>query len=221
MRYETQKPKPLLNRIIASASKPGDIVLDPFAGCGTSIVEAHRLKRKWIGIDVTYLAINTIIKYMTDEFGAIQIPVEGRPTTVDEAHQLADTDPDGFEQWAVSVIGATPTGGKPVDGEIGFVDDDTMTRKRCIVEVTGGKASKKHFDAFLNHARDATIGVYVDFKPTAGMIGSAKGLGTYLSKGWGQRYPKAQIITVAEMLDGKRPNLPPAYAKRGRSTKLL
>ncbi|HXG36165.1 MAG TPA: site-specific DNA-methyltransferase [Dehalococcoidia bacterium] len=220
-RYQTQKPEALLRRIIESASKEGDLVLDPFAGCGTAIVAAHRLKRRWIGIDVTYWAIDTIIRYMTDEFGAIDIPVHGRPTTVDEAKHLAESDTTKFEQWAVTLVRAKPTGGKPIDGEIIFVDNEVMKARRCIVEVTSGHPNKKHFDAFLHHANEADMGLYITlYPPSAGMIGAAKGAGQYYSEGWDAKFPKAQILTVEELLSGKVPELPPSYKKKSGGASL-
>jgi len=218
-RYETQKPGALIARIITSASNEGDIVLDAFAGCGTAIVEAHRANRKWIGIDITYWAIHTIIEYMIDEFGMVDIPVIGRPTTIDEAIYLANMDTAKFEQWAVLLVDAIPTGGKPVDGEIAFVDDDTMQRKRIIVEVTSGHPNKKHFDAFMNHAKEADIGLYITlYKPSKGMIVDAKMAGSYYSIGWQQDYPKVQIIEIDNLLHGVKPILPPPYKKRGKGT---
>lgn len=217
-RYQTQKPGPLLARIIECASQPGDIVLDPFAGCGTAIVESHRAQRRWIGIDITYWAIHTIIQYMTDEFGAIDIPVHGKPTTLDEAIRLAEINTAQFEQWAVSLVGATPTGGKPVDGEIGFVDDEKLQRKRCIIEVTSGHPNKKHFDAFLKHAGNAEMGIYIVlYPPSRGMIADAKQMGTYHSEGWDRNFPKVQIAEIKELLAGKPPQLPPIYKKQGKS----
>jgi len=221
-RYETQKPSQLLSRIINATTSEGEIVLDPFAGCGTAIVEAHRARRKWIGIDITYWAIHTIIEYMTDEFGTIDIPVYGRPTTLDEAIHLAQMDTAKFEQWAVLLVNAIPTGGKPIDGEITFVDDDSLQRKRAIVEVTSGKSNKKHFDAFMNHVKNANIGLYITlYKPTKGMIADAKMAGSYHSIGWQQKYPKVQIWEIGELLKGQRPLLPPPYKKRGKSTSYL
>jgi len=220
-RYETQKPPALLKRIIESASKEGQIVLDPFAGCGTAIVEAHRAKRQWIGIDITYWAIHTILEFMADEFGKLDIPVIGRPTTIDEAIKLAVMDTTKFEQWAILLVGAKPTGGKPVDGEIIFVDDDSLQRKRIVVEVTSGKPNKKHFDAFMNHAKDSDMGLYVVLhKPSRGMISDAKMLGDYYAQGWEQNYPKIQIVEIANLLNGIKPLLPPPYKKRGRGTVL-
>lgn len=220
-RYETQKPPALLARIIQAASHEGDIVLDPFAGCGTAIVAAHRLKRQWIGIDVTYWAIHTILQYMTDEFGSMVIPVLGRPTTVDEAQKLAEIDATKFEQWAVSMIGANPTGGKPVDGEITFVDDETMQPKRCVVEVTSQKSNKKHFDAFMLHAQKAEMGLYVVLdRPSRGMISDAKMAGGYRSKGWDRDFPKIQIVTIEDILEGRLPAIPPSYRAKGRAVAL-
>lgn len=217
-RYETQKPPALLKRIIETTSKENDIVLDPFAGCGTAIVEAHRAQRQWIGIDITYWAIHTITEYMTDEFGAVNIPVIGRPTTLDEAKQLAEMDTAKFEQWAVILVGATPTGGKPLDGEISFVDDETLQRKKAIVEVTSGHSNKKHFDAFLKHAKEADIGLYVVLhKPSGGMVADGKLEGNYYSRGWELNYPKVQILTIEDLLEGKKPQLPPPYKKQGKS----
>ena len=221
-RYETQKPPKLLERIIHAASKKGDIVLDPIAGCGTAVVEAHRADRKWIGIDITYWAIATINEYMEDEFGKSKIPVIGRPTTLDEAVKLAEIDAIKFEQWVVKgLLNATPTGGKPVDGEITILDDDSMKPKRCIVEVTTGK-SKKHFDAFMNHAKKAAIGIYVLLDdPTRGMIGDAKEAGKYHSPGWDKDYPKVQILTIADLFNDKRPDLPPAFKSKGKAVTLF
>ena len=118
-------------------------------------------------------------------------------------------------------MGATPTGGKPVDGEIIFVDDETMTAKRCIVEVTTG-SSKKHFDAFLHHAGEAEIGVYVTLvKPTSGMVGAAKEAGVYHSPGWGMDYRRIQILTIDDLFGGTRASIPPAYKQRGKGTSLF
>jgi site-specific DNA-methyltransferase (adenine-specific) len=215
-RYDTQKPAALLSRIIQAASQEGDIVLDPFAGCGTAVVEAHRANRQWVGIDITYWAIATILEYMNDEFGAMTIPVKGSPTTEDEARKLARMDAVKFEQWVVKgLLGATPTGGKPVDGEKVFVDDSTMKAKRCIVEVTTA-LSKKHFDAFLHHAEKAEMAVYVLLdKPTTGMVGDAKSAGKYHSPEWATDFPKVQIRTVGELLAGKEPEFPPPYKRKG------
>jgi len=218
-RYPTQKPPKLLKRVIETASEPHDIIIDPFAGCGTAIVEAHRAKRQWIGIDITYWAIQTIIEYMADEFRAINIPVRGRPTTVDEAIKLAGINTTQFEQWAVSLLpGAIPTGGKPIDGEISFMDDVKLHQKRCLVEVTSGHPNKKHFDAFLKHASSAEMGIYITlYHPSKGMIADAKQMGVYHSAGWNKNFPKVRIAEIKDLGENKLPELPPAYKKHAKS----
>jgi site-specific DNA-methyltransferase (adenine-specific) len=107
--YPTQKPQSLLERIIASSSNPGDVVLDPFCGCGTTIHAAQKLGRKWIGIDITYLAINLIKRRLRDAFGEeIEFVEKGQPTDLGGAGQLAENDKFQFQHWALSLIGARP-----------------------------------------------------------------------------------------------------------------
>ncbi len=120
------------------------------------------------------------------------------------------------------MVGATPTGGKPVDGDITFIDDDSMKGKRCIVEVTSQKGSKKHFDAFMNHANQAVIGVYVTLnEPSSGMKSDAKLAGVYHSPGWDKDFPKVQLLTIKELFDGKRPLIPPSYKAKTNAVSLL
>lgn len=109
--YPTQKPETLMERIITASSNEGDVVLDPFCGCGTTIAVAQRLRRQWIGIDVTYLAIS-LIKSRLTRMGASDYTVLGEPTTADDAEQLAQDDPYQFQWWALGLIGARPSEGK-------------------------------------------------------------------------------------------------------------
>lgn len=107
--YPTQKPLALLERIISASSNPGDVVLDPFCGCGTTIHAAQKLGRKWIGIDVTYLAINLIKRRLRDAFGEeIEFEEKGQPTDLGGAKQLADNDKFQFQHWALSLVHARP-----------------------------------------------------------------------------------------------------------------
>jgi adenine specific DNA methylase Mod len=115
--WQTQKPVSLLERIVSASSKPGDIVLDPFCGCGTAIVAAESLGRQWIGIDITYLSIAVMKARLKDSFG-IDVPVIGQPTEVEGARQLAQGD-DGryqFQWWALNLIDARPVGGTEKKG---------------------------------------------------------------------------------------------------------
>jgi site-specific DNA-methyltransferase (adenine-specific) len=220
--YQTQKPLGVLKRIILSSCPEDGIVLDPFCGCGTTIVAAQQLNRKWIGIDITYWAIHRVLETMANKFGAIDILVEGRPVTIDEAFKLAEIDKFQFEQWAVGLFpGAKPTGGKPVDGIISFVDDEKMHQKKCIIEVTSGHNNKKHFDAFLKHVGEAEMGLYVVLnKPSKGMIADAKQMGIYHSYGLNTDFPKVQIVEINDIFEEKLPKIPPPYKKMGKKVSL-
>src|SRR5207248_7036246 len=107
--FPTQKPLALLERIISASSDPGDVVLDPFCGCGTTIHAAQKLNRLWIGIDITYLAINLIKRRLKDAFGEeIEFEEQGQPTDFASAKRLAELDKFQFQHWALSLIGARP-----------------------------------------------------------------------------------------------------------------
>jgi site-specific DNA-methyltransferase (adenine-specific) len=109
--YPTQKPLALLERIISASSNPGDVVLDPFCGCGTAIHAAQKLGRQWIGIDITHLAISLIEKRLRDAFPGIEFEVHGTPKDLASARDLADRDKYQFQWWAVSMVDALPFGG--------------------------------------------------------------------------------------------------------------
>ncbi|KAK0331164.1 hypothetical protein LTR94_029995, partial [Friedmanniomyces endolithicus] len=141
--YPTQKPVALLERIIAASSNEGDVVLDPFCGCGTAVHAAQKLGRQWIGIDVTHLAISLIEKRMQAAFPGVAFTVEGTPKDLESAMDLARRDKYQFQWWAVSMVDAMPYGGKKkgadggVDGIIYFKPDGKRT-ERAIVSVKGG-----------------------------------------------------------------------------------
>ena len=107
--YPTQKPLALLERVIESSSNEGEVVLDPFCGCGTAVDAAQKLKRKWIGIDITHLAISLIEKRLKDRYkGRAKFEVHGTPKDVDAARDLAQRDKYQFQWWAVSLVEAQP-----------------------------------------------------------------------------------------------------------------
>src|SRR5690606_28137598 len=106
--YPTQKPEALLERIIEASSNPGDVVLDPFCGCGTAVAVAERLHRKWIGIDITHLAIAAIVSRMEAAFPGIEIDRHGEPADVSGARALAELDRYDFQNWALAFVGARP-----------------------------------------------------------------------------------------------------------------
>lgn len=213
--YPTQKPVALLERVLAAASKPGDLVLDPFCGCGTTIHAAQKLQRQWIGIDITHLAISLIEKRLKDAFTGIAFEVHGTPKDLDGARDLARRDKYQFQWWAVSLIDAQPYGGKKkgadggIDGLIYF-RSDAKTTERAIVSVKGGDNVGVHMVRELKGTMElekAPIGVLMLLTtPTRPMEKEAAASGFYTLGG--RQYPKLQIITVEQALHGLKPAIP-------------
>ena len=208
--YPTQKPLALLERIIQASSNKGDVVLDPFCGCGTAVHAAQKLERDWIGIDITHLAISLIEKRMKDAFPGITFEVQGTPKDFDGARNLAERDKYQFQWWACSLVNAQPFQGKKkgsdggIDGLIFFQDDETGAKK-IIVSVKGGEhvsvTMVKDLIATVEREK-ATIGLFITLaEPTRPMITEAVSTGFYESpKG---NVPKIQILTIADLLSGK------------------
>jgi len=208
--YPTQKPLALLERIIQSSSNEGDIILDPFCGCGTAVHAAETLKREWIGIDITHLAISLIEKRMKDAFPNINFQVYGTPTDLDGARNLAERDKYQFQWWACSLVNAQPFQGKKkgsdsgIDGLI-FFQDDNSGAKKIIVSVKGGEhvgvTQVKDLIATVEREK-AAIGLFITLsEPTRPMTTEAVTAGFYQSpKG---DVPKIQILTIADLLSGK------------------
>jgi len=216
--YPTQKPEALLERIISASSNEGDLVLDPFCGCGTTIASAQKLGRRWIGIDVTHLAISLIKKRLSDAHGdAIRDTYEviGEPTSVDDAATLAASDPYQFQWWALSLVGARPAEQKKgkdrgIDGRIYFHDDTSGDTKSIILSVKAGHTGPDHVRDLRGtvEREKAAIGVLITMdKPTAEMRKEAATGEFYLTE-WGP-HPKIQLLTVADLLAGKNINRPP------------
>lgn len=210
--YPTQKPEALLERIILASSNPGDLVLDPFCGCGTTIAAAEKLGRRWIGIDLTYLAIS-LIKSRLTALGSSDYTVIGEPTTADDAAQLAQDDPYQFQWWALGLIGARPAEGKKgadkgIDGRLFFFDGDAKP-KQVIVSVKAGGVQVSHVRDLRGvlDREQAQIGVLISFNdPTQPMRQEAASAEFYASP-WGQ-HPRIQLLTIAELLAGKRIDMP-------------
>src|SRR5581483_7829735 len=213
--YPTQKPLALLERIIAASSNEGDVVLDPFCGCGTAVHAAQKLRRKWIGIDITHLAISLIEKRLNDAFPGIKYEVHGTPKDLDGARALAMQDKYQFQWWAVSLVNAVPYGGKKkgadsgIDGHIYFKPDGKTTEK-AIVSVKGGDNVSVAMVRDLAHVVDrekAKIGVFITLSPpTKPMETEAVKTGFYQTD-YG-KYPKVQILTIDELFKGKKPHIP-------------
>jgi len=237
--YPTQKPIKLLERIIAAASREGDVVLDPFCGCGTAVHAAQKLGRNWIGIDVTHLAISLIEKRMQAAFPGVAFTVEGTPKDLASADDLARRDKYQFQWWAISMVDAVPHGGKKkgadggIDGLIWFKPDARRTEK-AIVSVKGGDSIGLDMIRQLHSAMiqaNAPIGIFVTrAAPTQPMLKAAAAVGRF-EDGFGRTYAALQILTIADLFAGKRPDLPypdPTLAfrqamreDRGRQDRLL
>ena len=215
--YPTQKPLALLERIIAASSNPGDVVLDPFCGCGTAVHAAQKLGRQWLGIDVTHLAISLIEKRMKDAVPGIAFHVEGRPQDLAAALDLAERDKYQFQWWAVSLVDALPFGGKKkgadggIDGLIYFKPDGKRTEK-ALVSVKGGKNVSVTMIRDLHSAMErekAPMGVFLCAgEPTAPMRTEAAAVGLFESEATGKKYPRLQILSLADLFAGKRPDIP-------------
>ena len=215
--YPTQKPLALLERIIAASSNEGDVVLDPFCGCGTAIHAAQKLGRQWIGIDITHLAISLIEKRMKDAFPGIAFTVEGTPKDLASALDLAERDKYQFQWWAVSMVDALPFGGKKkgadggIDGLIYFKPDGKKTDK-ALVSVKGGRNVGVQMIRDLHSAMErekAPIGIFITLAlPSKPMLTEAAAVGRFHAEATGKSYPRLQILTLAELFQGKKADIP-------------
>ncbi len=209
--YPTQKPEALLERIILASSKEGDVVLDPFCGCGTAIAVAQRLKRRWVGIDITHLAVN-LMKHRLGEGVKAEYDVTGEPPDVEGARQLAEEDPWQFQLWALGLVGARPVQLKKgadsgIDGRIRFHEGDPTDVKHIILSVKAGHNISVRDVRDLGHVvkrERAAIGVLITmYTPTGPMKKEAASAEYYQAAGWGT-YPSLQILTVEQLLAGER-----------------
>jgi len=211
--YPTQKPIALLERIIEASSNKGDVILDPFCGCGTAVHAAQKLKRKWIGIDITHLAISLIEKRLKDAFKSrCEFEVHGTPEDLDAARNLAARDKYQFQYWAVSLVNAQPFQGRKkgadggVDGIKFFHDVDRAGARKIVVSVKGGGLKADDVRA-LNHVREretAEIALFISLEPaTKGMIADAASAGFYTSAA-GKKFPRVQLLTIEGLLSGKQ-----------------
>jgi site-specific DNA-methyltransferase (adenine-specific) len=230
--YPTQKPQALLERIISASSNPGDLVLDPFCGCGTTIHAAQKLDRQWIGIDITYLAINLIKRRLKDAFGEeIEFEEKGQPTDFESAKRLAELDKFQFQHWALSLIGARPLregegkgADRGVDGLLYYYETERKDflnrvredapslkteepyREKIIVQVKGGGVNRGDVATLLGDVENqkAAGGVLITLeKPSKQMRTEAADAGRYTSKLWHDKdYPRIQILTVEGLLNG-------------------
>jgi site-specific DNA-methyltransferase (adenine-specific) len=241
--YPTQKPEALLERIIKASSKDGDLVLDPFCGCGTTVSVAERLKRNWVGIDITALAINLIKRRLQNQFGLgfKQINVDGLPTDLTGAKELFKKDPFQFEYWALDLIEAMPSQGKAkekmrgadkgIDGVITFHKNilngngngiskngnGKFEYGKAIVQVKGGTVHRNDIATLKSDVEreKADAGIFITLEsPTKPMLQEIVDMGIFKTPlTGGFEFQKIQILTVEELLKGKRPELPKGLVK--------
>ena len=216
--YPTQKPESLLERIIKASSNEGDIVMDPFCGCGTTIAVAEHLNRRWIGIDITHLAITLMKHRLEDAFKDIFVkelsPYEviGDPTDLHSARALAAENRYQFEWWALGKVAARPAQDRKkgadagIDGYIYFFDDNSGQAKKIIVQVKSGHVNRAQIAALKGdmEREKSAIGAFLTLEePTRPMREEAAAAGFYESEFAGKKYPRVQILTIEELLAGE------------------
>ena len=215
--YPTQKPVALLERLIAASSNPGDVVLDPFCGCGTAVDAAQKLGRQWIGIDVTHLAVGLIEKRLREGYGdAAVFETIGVPKDRDSALRLAEDKPHEFQNWFCLKIGGFPLDGgrkgadKGVDGHFNFFTDARSTRPGVI----SVKAGRNIGVAMLRDLRGVMerdkyeLGLFLSaYEPTGPMLKEAAEAGKFQCE-FG-RFDRVQIVTPADVFHNNWPKLPP------------
>jgi DNA modification methylase len=217
--YPTQKPTALLERIIAASSREGDCILDAFCGCGTTIHAAQKLNRRWIGIDITHLAIALIERRLKEAFPGIVYEVHGVPNDIAGARDLAERDKHQFQMWITATIGAQPyKGGKKgmdrgIDGYLHFRDADKKPQFAIVSVKGGGIKSGDIRDLKGTMAREkAALGLFLTLNnPTREMEREAASAGLYETGG--MKVPRLQILTAAQILQDKRPQLPFGYSE--------
>jgi len=215
--YPTQKPEALLERVIMTSSSEDDVVLDPFCGCGTTVSAAQKLGRRWIGIDVTHLAVGLIKIRLADAFGDdVDYEVHGEPVDLEGARALAEADKYEFEHWALGLVNAHLAEKKKgadrgIDGlrRIKAEWESKKPYRKVVFSVKGGATSVAHLRDLRGvvDREDAAVGVLVSLNnPTGPMRKEAAGAGFYTSP-WGQ-HPRLQLLTIEELLDGKKVDFP-------------
>ena len=223
--YPTQKPEALLDRIIEASSNVGYVILDPFCGCGTAIASAQRLNRRWIGIDITHLAVGLIKHRLQNRFGpeiTKEYEVIGEPVSSPDAERLAREDPFQFQAWALGQVGARKEASvkkgayRGVDGTLYFHDDEKRKTKKIILSVKAGAnvsvAMVRDLVGTVTREK-ADIGVLISFaNPTKPMLTEAADAGFYVSP-MGRKYPKIQILTIADLLSHRGIDYPSPHQR--------
>jgi site-specific DNA-methyltransferase (adenine-specific) len=233
MGYPTQKPQALLERIIQASSNEGDVVLDPFCGCGTAVAAAQKLNRQWVGIDITYLSIDLIAGRLrkTGLTEGKDFVIKGAPADVLGADQLAARAPFQFQYWALSRIpGAMPsdrkTGDHGVDGVLHFWDPAKASKaSKGVISVKGTIAVNpgmvRDLAGTVDH-QDADFGILVTLQePTEGMRTEARKAGVYKYNNQ-REIPRLQLVSAADLFKEFLPlQLPPEEVRNGRKMTII
>ena len=221
--YDTQKPLALLERIVKASSNKGDIVLDPFCGGGTAVVASEKLGRRWIGIDITHLAITVTRKRLADSFPGLFYQVVGEPKDLEGARALALQDRYQFQWWALGLVNAMPVGGirkkgadQGIDGIIKFIDNSRGRSRRVIVQVKSGRVGVRDIRELKAVAGEDDLGLFLTLQPpTDPMLRESVTAGFHHSPLWQRDFPRIQIITVEQLMAGRSPDLPVTSARVG------
>lgn len=222
--YPTQKPVALLERIIEASTDEGDVILDPFCGCGTTVDAAQKLGRKWIGVDITYISIDLIIKRLQHTYGdevTKEFETTGIPQDYAAAQAMFTKDAFEFERWAVSLVGAQPNqkqvGDKGIDGVGRFMLDGKGGVGKFLVSVKGGRTINPSMVRDLQgtvKAQGAAMGILITLsEPTKGVTDAINHGGVWEHPITKQKFPVLQHVTIKQLMKGERPQLPPTIFK--------
>ena len=219
--YPTQKPVELYKRIVAASSNEGNVVLDPFCGCGTTLMAAESLNRHWIGIDLTYLATGAVRQQIERLFPQLRnsVTIAGTPENAEQALELAHTNPHGFEEWCVThVLHFRPNerrgGDGGIDGTFRFPLGRVQGRQaygKAVAQVKGGNYTLSHIRDFRTAMQnvEADLGVFVvTTPPTRGMLTEASRAETYRHPFLDMEAPRLQIYEIQNYFRGILPTLP-------------
>lgn len=210
--YPTQKPIELLDRIIQSSTNPGEVVFDPFAGCGTTIYSAVKNDRKWIGCDIAILSVKLVREVLTEKYRLVEgsnFVVDGIPTSVEGAQELFNHDPSTFQNWFVERVGGFPmsrkSGDRGIDGRIYFETGDGL--REMMIQVKGGKHVRptdvRDLRGVLERESNAELAGFLSITPpTKAMLSEAAEAGTFHYQG--REYPRIQFLTTHDVLADKR-----------------
>jgi len=224
--YPTQKPVALLERIIQASTNKGDVVFDPFCGCGTTIYASEKTGRKWIGCDIAILSIKLVREVLTERFRLVEgshFEVDGIPTSVDGAQELFNKDPSTFQNWFVERVGGFPmqrkSADRGIDGRIYFETRDGL--REMMLQVKSGKHVRptdvRDLRGVLEREENAEMAGFLSIvQPTKAMLSEAAEAGMYEYAG--VQYPRIQFLTTADVLVEKREFHMPARVNTKIST---